>query len=57
VAGASIDDYDKNLIKRHELTTYKKEKDRTDLTDIQNANIGPIFLTFKGGDHIQDRLK
>jgi uncharacterized protein (DUF1015 family) len=35
------------MIKRHEFTTYKKEADRTKLTDVQSANIGPIFLTFK----------
>ena len=56
VAQASTDDYEQGLIKRHELTTYKKEADRTKLTDIQSANIGPVFLTFKGGDNIQQRL-
>lgn len=53
VAQASTDDYENGMIKRHELTTYKKEADRTKLTDIQSANIGPVFLTFKGGDNIQ----
>mmetsp|Transcript_34140 Transcript_34140/g.25212 ORF Transcript_34140/g.25212 Transcript_34140/m.25212 type:complete len:163 (-) Transcript_34140:824-1312(-) len=57
VAGASVQDYEDNLIKKHEYTTYKKEKDRTDLTDIQNANIGPVFLTFRQGEDIQERLK
>lgn len=57
MAQASTDDYEKGLIKKHELTTYKKENDRTKLTDIQSANIGPVFLTFKGGDLIQERIK
>lgn len=47
VCCSSIEDYEKNLIKKHELTIKKKEDDRTRLTDIQNANIGPVFLTFK----------
>lgn len=40
-------DYAEGRIKRHEFTLAKKEKDRTDLTDKQSANIGPVFLTFK----------
>ena len=34
VAQASIEDYENGLIKKHEMTTYKKEEDRTKLTDI-----------------------
>ena len=44
---ASINDYEENRIKRHEYTLLKKEMDRTKLTDIQSANVGPVFLTFK----------
>ena len=35
VALASIQDYESNKIKRHELTLPKKENDRTKLTEIQ----------------------
>lgn len=31
---ASVDDYAKNIIKRHEITRAEKEEDRTKLTDI-----------------------
>lgn len=44
---ASIQDYEQNRIKRHEFTLPKKEADRTKLTDVQSANVGPVFLTFR----------
>lgn len=34
VGVACIQDYENNLIKRHELTLPKKEQDRTRLTDV-----------------------
>jgi len=52
MANSSVSDYENNLIKKHEKTIQKKEDDRTKLTDTQNANIGPVFLTFKGGEGI-----
>ncbi len=56
VAEASINDYERGLIKRHELTTYKKEEDRTKLIDTQSANVGPVFLTFRDGQDIEERM-
>lgn len=56
MARVSIHDYENNLIKRHERTIQKKEADRTRLTDTQNANIGPVFLTFGGGESIQELM-
>ena len=47
MALASVDDYENNRIKKHEFTLAKKEEDRTKLTNIQNANSGPVFLTFR----------
>ena len=44
---ASIEDYETSRIKRHEFTLPKKEADRTKLTDVQSANVGPVFLTFR----------
>ena len=34
VSASSVADYEKDLIKKHEKTLEKKEKDRTLLTDI-----------------------
>lgn len=53
---ASVDDYENGLIKRHELTIKKKEEDRTKLSDTQNANLGPVFLTFKDGEAIEKKM-
>lgn len=56
MAMASVEDYEKGLIKRHELTIKKKEEDRTKLSDTQNANLGPVFLTYRGGEEIEKRM-
>lgn len=54
---ASIQDYETQLIKRHEFTLAKKEEDRTKLTDVQNANIGPVFLAFRDNQEaIRERI-
>lgn len=52
LAAASVNDYENNLIKKHELTRKKKEEDRTKLTDIQGANVGPVFLTYRNCDRV-----
>ncbi|RKZ30612.1 DUF1015 domain-containing protein [bacterium] len=52
VAAASVDEYDRDLIKKHELTRKAKEDDRTRHIDTQSANSGPVFLTYKHSDEI-----
>ena len=47
VAVASIDDYLKSVIKKHEHTRSDKEIDRISHVDRCNANTGPIFLTYR----------
>ncbi len=46
VAGASVDEYEADLIKKHEHTRPVKEDDRTRHIDALNANAGPVFLTY-----------
>jgi uncharacterized protein (DUF1015 family) len=46
VAGASVDEYEADLIKKHENTRRVKEDDRTRHVDALNANTGPVFLTY-----------
>lgn len=41
------EDYEKDIIKKHEKTRQDKEDDRTNLVDKLNANTGPIFLTYR----------
>lgn len=47
VACASIDDYQNNVIKKHENTREDKEMDRIHHVDICNAQTGPIFLAYR----------
>jgi len=46
-AGVYVEDYAMGIIKRHEKTQVKKENDRTRLTYVQNANVGPVFLMYR----------
>lgn len=46
VAGASVDEYQRDLIKKHEHTRADKEEERTRHVDIVGANTGPVFLTY-----------
>ncbi|MBF7097647.1 DUF1015 domain-containing protein [Alkalibacter mobilis] len=57
VCCSSVDDYINGVIKRHELTREDKEQDRINHVDHCNANTGPIFLTYKSKDGIQDIVK
>lgn len=41
-----VDDYLSNQIKRHELTRYDKEEDRTRHIDTVNAHTGPVVLLY-----------
>lgn len=54
VGCTSIDEYIKNIIKKHEFTRADKEKDRINHVDYCNANTGPIFLTYKSVKGIDD---
>jgi uncharacterized protein (DUF1015 family) len=47
VTTCHVDDYEQNVIKKHEKTRQDKEDDRTRLVDALSANTGPIFLTYK----------
>ena len=52
VAGASIEDYENGIIKKHEHTRATKEADRIKHVDTLNANTGPVFLTYPARDDI-----
>jgi uncharacterized protein (DUF1015 family) len=47
VAVCNVEDYDAELIKKHEKTRKDKEDDRTRLIDTLGANTGPVFLTYR----------
>ena len=46
VACASVDDYEMDIIKKHEATREEKEIDRTKHILTLNAQTGPVFLTY-----------
>ncbi len=52
VAGASAQDYEDDVIKKHEFTREEKEKDRMRHIETLDANTGPVFLTFRHRDDI-----
>jgi uncharacterized protein (DUF1015 family) len=47
VACASVDEYDRGLIKKHEKTRADKEEDRTRHVDSLSAHDEPVFLTYR----------
>jgi uncharacterized protein (DUF1015 family) len=47
VACASVDEYDQDLIKKHEKTRADKEDDRTRHIDVLGAHDEPVFLTYR----------
>ncbi|MFQ5584526.1 MAG: DUF1015 domain-containing protein [Calditrichia bacterium] len=47
VACASVEEYEKDIIKKHELTRQEKEDDRLNHIKHLNAQTGPVFLTYR----------
>jgi len=47
VACCSVDEYDNDLIKKHERTRRDKEDDRTHHMTVLRAQTGPVFLTYR----------
>ncbi len=52
----SVDDYDNDLILKHELTRPDKEDDRTRHIITQKAHAEPVLLTYRGKDDINARV-
>ena len=57
VACASIDDYENQVIKKHENTRADKEKDRIRHVDVLNAQTGPIFLAYRQTPALRDIMR
>ncbi|MEE1314963.1 MAG: DUF1015 family protein [Faecalimonas sp.] len=54
VACASIDDYQNNVIKKHENTREEKELDRIRHVDTCGAQTGPIYLAYRARPAIRE---
>lgn len=50
----SVDDYDNDVIKKHEKTRRVKEDDRTNHIITTEAQTGAVFLTYKGIDKVNE---
>jgi len=57
VACSSIDEYLNGKIKKHEFTRKEKEADRINHVDTLDANTGPIFLTYRAVDEINQIIE
>ncbi len=56
VAACSVEDYDADVIKKHEKTRKDKEDDRTKHLVVQAAHAEPVFLTYRASDVVDDRV-
>ncbi|MCM1261191.1 MAG: DUF1015 family protein [Butyrivibrio sp.] len=56
-ACASVDDYENQVIKKHENTRADKEADRIRHVDICNAQTGPIFLAYRQRQDINEQIE
>jgi uncharacterized protein (DUF1015 family) len=55
ISCSSIEDYENDVIKKHEYTRPVKENDRINHVKISGIHSGPVFITYKDVDSI-DRL-
>lgn len=53
VGCVSVDEYQNNIIKKHEKTRVEKEIDRINHFDICNADTEPVFLTYRDDKRIR----
>lgn len=56
VSCLAVDDYLNNTIKKHEFTRAKKEEDRIKHIRACNAQTGPIFLTYRDSETINNKV-
>ena len=54
VCGSSVDDYEKDLIKKHEFTRPEKEQDRINHIKTTGAQTGNVFLAYKNVDDLDE---
>lgn len=52
VCGSSVDDYENDIIKKHEFTRPEKEQDRIQHIKTSGAQTGNVFLTYRSVDEI-----
>ncbi len=56
VCGSSVDDYENDLIKKHEFTRPEKEQDRINHITTTGAQTGNVFLAYRHVDAIDELI-
>ena len=56
VCASSVDDYEENLIKKHELTRPDKELDRINHIKITGAQTGNVFLAYRNEEQLDQLI-
>ena len=56
VAAASVEEYENDLIRKHEFTRPDKEDDRVNHILHLNAQVGPVFLTYQAKPEIDELI-
>src|SRR5215210_1115092 len=56
VCGSSVDDYENDVIKKHEFTRPEKEEDRINHIKITGAQTGNVFLAYRNVEVIDNLL-
>jgi uncharacterized protein (DUF1015 family) len=57
VCTSSVDDYENNLIKKHEFTRPEKEKDRINHIRTSGAQTGNVFLAYRNVDAVDEIIE
>jgi uncharacterized protein (DUF1015 family) len=57
VCVSSVDDYNNNIIKKHEFTRPKKQNDRINHIKISGAQTGNVFLAYKHDDALDTLIE
>ena len=57
VAGFSVDEYDRGLVKKHEFTRPDKEKDRVEHIDATNTQTGMVFLAYRDTERLDSLIR
>lgn len=56
-ACVSVEDYERQVVKKHENTRTEKESDRIRHIDLCNAQTGPILLAYRRRERIEDIVR
>ena len=57
VGCVAVDDYQNNIIKKHEFTRVEKEQDRINHFDVCDVNTEPVFLTYRDDKRIRTMVE